>query len=257
MKRIAEVILLVMAATVILTVFSRFQGVQAQTPEPQNQDTGSRRTVTVNGTGSVQVTPDRATVNVGVETEAETAEEALQQNNTQMQSLITALVNEGIARENIQTQTVQLFPRYQDQRTGETTAQQVIGYTAINLVMVTVDNIDNLGGLLDTIVQAGGNRIQGIIFTVSDPTQAMNEARSAAMEQARQKAEQLATLAEGELGEVTAISETSFTPGPVFGRGGMFAAEKAADVPIEPGTQIVEVNLQVVWALTGGAAESQ
>jgi len=211
----------------------------------------NRRTITVTGTGTVQVTPDRAIINVGVESEAETAAEALQQNNQQMQSLITALTDAGVASEDVQTQTVQLYPRYQDQ-TGEATSPQVVGYTAINLISVNVDDIDSVGSLLDTIVQAGGNRIQGITFQVADPAPAMDDARVSAMEQARQKAEQLATLADGTLGEIVSINESSFAPPPFFGRGGMFAAEQAADVPIEPGTQNVEVNLQVTWALSGG-----
>lgn len=257
MKRVGEVLLLIAAAMVILSVFSGFQGVQARAAQPQVQATPNvedsmNRTVSVSGSGRVSVTPDEATITIGVETRAETAAEALEQNNEQMQALITTLTGEDIAREDIRTQDLQLYPQYREV-TDPTSVPQVVGYNATNTLLVTVRDLAQLGTMLDAAVQAGSNRIYGIQFSVSDQVAATDQARSQALADARHKAEQLATLVNGTLGEVISVTESSQVPVPFYGGGGGVQMDRAAaEVPIEPGSQLVEVTLQVVYALNSG-----
>lgn len=205
----------------------------------------SQRTVSVNGVGQVQAEPDRAVIRVGVQTEAESASRALSQNNNQMQDVIDALREEGVAAQDIQTQTFRLNPIRETPR-PEGDIPEITGYMATNIVEVRVEDIDNLGNLLDTAIQAGGNTIEGIQFEVSDPSDLVDQAREAAMNDAQNKAEQLAELAGAQLGDVFTISESSRTPVPV-GRGG--AAQLEAAAPVEPGTQTVTVDVQVTWLL--------
>jgi uncharacterized protein YggE len=124
------------------------------------------------------------------------------------------------------------------------------GYTATNLVGVRVRALDALGGILDAAVQAGGNRIEGIRFEASDPAAPLDQAREAAWNDAQHKAEQLARLAGVELGEVLTISESGRGPQPIVEQ--FVAAEAPAAVPIEPGSQTIEVDLQVIWNVRGG-----
>lgn len=191
------------------------------------------------------MTPDLAVVMLGVQTDADTAGKALTQNNDQMQSVLTALRNAGIANTDIRTTAVQLYPRYNPNPT-EAQTNQVVGYTASNTVEVIVRGMDNLGSVLDDTVKAGGNQIQGIRFDISDSTSAMDDAREAAMADATRKGQQLAGLANGSLGAVVSIVENSNEPIP-FAGGARQAIDSA--VPISPGQQTVTVTIQVTWEL--------
>ena len=212
------------------------------TPPPIATVTGITRTITTTGIGSASTTPDQAVINIGVETNADTAAEALSQNNEQVQSLLDALTTAGVARADIQTTNVSLYPRY-DQADGATPA--VTGYTASNTVQVRVRNLNNLGSLLDASVRAGGNIINSVRFEVSDPSAQLTQARQAAVQDARQKADQLARLVNAQLGGVISITEHSGQAAPIFqdGLGG------ASAVPIEPGSQNIQVIVEVTWLM--------
>lgn len=193
----------------------------------------AQRTISVSGSGQTQAQPDQATIRLGVQTQAESAEQALAENNSKIQSLLNALRQVGIAPADIQTQAIQLHPRYTEQP-QQGVAQTLAGYTANNIVVVTVKNLDNLGELLDAAVNAGGNTIEGINLEISDSAALVDQAREAAMQDAKHKAEQLASLAGTSLGQVLTISETSNPPRPVA-QASLAMADVQA-VPIEPGT---------------------
>jgi len=214
-------------------------------PEAQATETVTR-TVQVNGTGEVQTQPDTAVVSLGVQTEGDTAQAALNQNNTRMQSLLATLEEADIPARNIQTQTLRLAPRYEFNNDNRT----LVGYTATNMVEVRLDNLDNLGTLLDQAVQDGANSIENIRFEVNNPVAVTDRARQSAFQNARHKAEQLADLVDTELGTVMDIRETSSIPGPVV-RTQELAANAAA-VPISPGSQTVTVEIQITWTLITG-----
>jgi hypothetical protein len=207
-----------------------------------------QRTVSVSGSGTVSAPPDEVVLRLGVETMAETASEALSQNSEQMEAVIAALTEAGEPQENVQTQTVQLRPRYEtpQRETGPAEERELVGYVASNIVEARTSDLEAVGRLLDEAVQAGANRVEGIRFEVSDPGELLDQAREAAWQDAENKAQQLATLAGVELGEVLSINESTTAPRPV-GLGG--AVEREAAVPIEPGTEDIQVDLQVTWSL--------
>ena len=207
------------------------------------------RTINVSGTGQVSAQPDVAVVTLGVQTEAEEAAAALSQNSQQMQALVSAMEDAGIATEDIKTQAIRLYPRYEQSQNGQGQSD-LIGYTATNMVEVRLRDLESVGEILDTAVQAGGNRIESIGFEVSDPAQYMDQAREAAWNDALHKAEQLANLAGAELGIVLTISESGRGPQPVVEQPVM-AADAAAAVPVQPGNQTIEVDLQVTWSIDG------
>lgn len=218
-----------------------------------------QRTVSVTGSGVVKAPPDEAIIVVGVQTDAKTASDAMSQNSKQMQAVIDVLQKANIATADIQTQTLQLFPRYaeptpvpqaqaQPQATPQATPEnRVLGYTATNTVQVTVRKLDNLGTILDQVVTAGSNTIQGISFDISNQSQFMDQAREAAMKDALHKAQQLASLANVKLGTVVSINETSNAPVPF--QAALSSPRAAASVPVSPGTQEVTVMVQATWEL--------
>jgi uncharacterized protein YggE len=233
---------MVVLLVTMLALQPQYGPVSAQTGgnEPQ-------RTINVSGTGQASAVPDIAVVTLGVQTEAEQASAALSQNNERMQAVINAVKEAGVAQEDIQTQAIQLQPRLEQPRPQEVTPPNVVGYVATNTIQVTVRKLDNLGQMLDAAVQAGSNLIENISFQVSDPAELLDRAREAAWQDAQHKAEQLAKLAGAKLGDVLTINESSSTPIPVVVER---AAAPAAAVPIQPGTQMIEVDIQVTWALS-------
>jgi uncharacterized protein YggE len=142
---------------------------------------------------------------------------------------------------------VGLHPLYSEAATPAS-APEVIGYTAINNVEVRVRELDQLGDLMDTAVSAGGNTISGVRFTIGETADLQDQARQAAVEDAREKAEKLADLAGVSLGPVLSISEGGVSPMPVFGAD--IGLGGGGALPVEPGAETVSVTVQVTWVLT-------
>lgn len=243
-----------MNAIILVVIMSVFLSILGLTNEQgkvnaQSTNTESTRTISVSGSGEVQTQPDLAIIDVGVQTEDESAQSALDENNTRTEALMDALDGAGIPEENIQTTRFQLIPNYRYDNENDT--QTLIGYSVSNIVQVQTNDLDALGVLLDLAVDAGANTIQNIRFEVSDPESIANQAREAAVEDARNKAEQLAKLTGSALGIVMSIHETSSNPVPV--ERPAFAAE-AAGVPIEPGGYRLNISVEITWMLTNSTA---
>jgi uncharacterized protein len=233
----------------LLAGCSGMTGVPAETSTQfmaQEPDGEELRTVQVSGVGEGQVDPDTAVVLLGVETQNETAQAALEENNAGMQALMDTLVEAGVPSENIQTRTIRLTPRYEFNETNNSTT--LTGYKASNTVEVRTDDLETLGVLLDQAVNAGAITIEGIRFEVSDPGNAIDQIRETAVENARHKAEQLAALTGATLGPILEIRESSSPPVPVV-RGIEAPAESVASVSVSPGTQTISVLVEVTWVL--------
>jgi uncharacterized protein len=229
-------------ATAVMFLASFTAPAAAQTEQPVNE---ALRTVQVSGRGQVMAEPDRAIVRFGVQTEADSAQDALAENSEQMTAVISATLEAGVAEADIQTSGFQLQPQYDAGPDG--TNPELTGYRASNIVQVTVRDLEQIGELLDTVVSAGSNTIEGIQFEVSDQADMQAAAREAAIEDARQRAEQLAELTGAELGPVQTIMETAgFGPAPLATT---FNESFAASVPVQPGTQAIETIVQVTWLL--------
>jgi uncharacterized protein YggE len=206
-------------------------------------------TVSVSGHGDVNVPPDTASVNIGVDIIAQTLDEAQDQATAQATAVIEALAAAGIAREDIQTEyySVNILRDYSE----NADPTLITGFEIINQLRVTVRDTDQLGELLDAAVSAGANSIYGVTFYVEDQTAAASEARVEAVANAREKAEELAAAAGMSLGPVVAISEgVSPMISPVYpmARGGGMAAAESA-VPVEPGSTTVAVDVTMTFEL--------
>lgn len=234
----------VLVGSLLALLFVGGFSASAQQIQPQDDDRPVR-TVSVSGVGEVQAVPDQVVIQIGVETEAESAESALEDNNEKTASLLDTLENAGIPAVNIQTQRINLNPVYDfDNSDGSRT---LTGYQVSNIVEVRTDDLDGVGSLLDAAVGAGANTIQGIRFEVTDTADLVADAREAAVQQAVEKAMQLADLTGASLGPVLTINESGGQPEPIL-RQAEFAAGEA-DVPIRPGTSSIRVNVQITWEL--------
>jgi uncharacterized protein YggE len=207
------------------------------------------RTLSAAGTGTANLVPDIAYLYFGVHTEKLTATEAVAENNTQTQTVIQALTEFGIDAKDIRTSNFSIWPmdKY-DPASGMPTGEKT--YAVDNTVYVTVRDLETLGDLLDTVVQAGANTVQSIQFDVADKDEALKTARAEAVKDAAEKAQELAAAAGVELGELQSVSFLDNQNYPIFeGRGGGGAASEAAAVPIQPGQLTFTVTVNVSYEI--------
>ncbi len=217
-------------------------------------------TISVAGRGKISALPDLAEINVGVATQAPTAQQALAANSEAMATLQALLKERGVAAKDIQTTQIQVNPQYSQPRPQLSSVQQaefvprIVGYRVDNSVQVTSRQIAKLGTLLDALVQAGANQVHGIQFRVDEPEKLLDEARKRAMTDARRKAEQLAGEAGVVLGTAISIREEGASMPPPMPYGsmpgmGMMAAERS--VPVAAGEQEISVSVQVIYEMKG------
>ncbi len=203
--------------------------------------TGMRQ-ITVVGSGEVKVTPDTASVQIGVETTAPTTQEALAQNTDQANAIIAKIKELGVAEKDIQTSGFNIYPTY------DTNGREVTGYTVSNQVNVTIRDLAKAGSLLDQVVQAGANRIYGVSFSVADTAAALGQARDKAVADAKARAEQLAQQAGASIGQVLVITENVGSvpvPMPMMDR----AVAQGAAVPVQAGEQAYSAQVQITYEL--------
>lgn len=202
--------------------------------------------LSVTGDGSVPVTPDIAEVDGGVATEAKTAREATELNNTAMTEVMKALKNAGVNEKDIRTTRLSLSPQYPPNRSLPT---QIVGYRATNHVRVKLRELAKAPIVLDTMIAAGANEIGGISFFVSDPSKPLDKARIEAMADARRKAEIYARAAGVSLGTPLQIVEEGASAPSAFRQGVAMRAAAPMATPVEPGEQTLRVSVSVTYQI--------
>lgn len=208
----------------------------------------ARPQLTVSGTGTVRLTPDLATINLGVVTQDTDVAQAVAANNLTAQAITDAVKGLGVAPEDVRTAYFNVSPQPQYDQTGTPTGQTI--YWVNNTLIVTLRQIDQLGALLQAVVDAGANNINGVSFDVADKSQAEEQARQAAMEDAEARATRLATAAGAALGELVSIYAGTSTYGTVsYVEAAVASADSSGAVPIAPGTFDVRIDLTVSYAL--------
>lgn len=200
-------------------------------------------------TGEVNRVPDLAIISAGVVTRAQTASQAISQNAQQMQRVVAALRRAGVAERDIQTSSINLNPEY---RYVENQPPVLTGYQASNQVNVRFRNIGESGEILDALVAQGANQINGPTLTIDKPEAALDEARRAAIDVARQRAQLYAQATGKRVGRILAISESPGAGRPYPMPMAEFAQRGAAadaSTKIVPGEQTLSVTLSVTFEL--------
>ncbi len=203
----------------------------------------------VSGTGEVAVAPDVVNIRLGIEAQQETVARAQSDAAAAMDRVMTALRSGGIAEQDVQTQSFSIRQITRWDRDLE--KEIIIGYRVSNDVLVKVWEVGRAAALIDAVVVAGGDfiRIDGISFTVDDPTPFHVEARRQAMADAAAKATELAELAGVRLGKATFISESSAGQPPLPMLAEMAVMSAAVSTPISPGEVEIRVTVQVVYEI--------
>ena len=237
-----KLIVAVTIAAVGLAAAAAFAGVER--PEAAHGTAAQQRpaneTVTVTGTGEVEAVPDEAQLSLGVNTNADTAREAMEENAERMRRVILALREAGIAERDIRTEEVSLSPRYRE--------ETLDGYTASNTVAAK-SGIGELVEALDAAVSAGANHTYGLSLVNSKRDELYRKALADAVGDARSKAEALAAAGGFGVGDVVRVEEGASEPPVLYDSYAPTAMARAAKAPIEPGTNEIAATIQVTFAI--------
>lgn len=209
--------------------------------------------LTVSAEGRATRAPDLAVFSAGVASTGKTAGEALSANAADMNRVIAALKRAGVADRDIQTSNLSLNPVYAEQlrlpdgRTDDT-PPRITGYQVSDTVIVRQRNLAEFGKVIDTLVSAGANQVNGPSFQVDNSDAATDEARIDAVRKARSRAELYARAAGLKLVRVLTISESGgFSPPVPMYRMAVNAA--AAPTPVAPGEVAQNVTVAVQFEL--------
>ncbi len=216
--------------------------------------TEPRPSITVNGNGKVVYVPDMGYIHVGVSSDAWTAAEAWKKNEKIVKKIFEALKQHGVEEKDLKTSNLSLQPRYLYKPNEE---PQFLGYTASYDLSVTVRDLDQMGTLLDSMVDAGANRNMSISFGCSKFDELLDEARAKAVAEARKKANLYVTGAGAKLGDVLGISDTPYYPPQYYRVDALAVKEGKAPLPVAPGEQELTVTITITWAIDNSKIDLQ
>lgn len=235
-----------MAAGLILLAVGSAGVASSQTLPPVPGGPVARdRTITVTGDGTVDATPDRASVSLSVIVQRPTAQEAQQQSAATMAQIVRAVVAAGIPQTAIRTSAVSLYPQRRPDSGG---TGPITGYQAVNRVVVTVDDITRVGQAVDAGVGAGANGVDSVSWTLRDATPYRTQALRLAVQSAQATANAIASAAGVGPLRLLRIEQVGAAVYPRVGIGMMQAAPAApAPTPVLPGTMPVSVQVRAVF----------
>jgi uncharacterized protein len=163
-------------------------------------------TISMTGQGEVRAAPDTVTLTAGVTAQAPTAAAALAANSSRMAAVMAALKQQGVSDKDMQTANFSVSPQYAGNNDSQ--PQRLIGYQVTNEVQVRLEDVRKLGAVLDSLVLAGSNQMNGINFGVRDTAELLTQARNLAVADATAKAQVYAKAAGVSLGPILSISES-------------------------------------------------
>lgn len=211
-----------------------------------------RPSISVAAQGSTRITPDRATIQIGVLSRGASASAASAENARVAQRIIAAIKAVGIGADQISTVNYSVNPEY---RQTENRSPEISGYSVHNTVVVDVRQIDQVGRVIDASLGAGANMINSLDFYASNTEDARRAALAAAVEKARLDAEVIARAAGGTLGGLAEASVGAYMipmrrENVQMMRGDVAMAPPPT--PVEPGTELLSVQVMTRWYFVGG-----
>jgi uncharacterized protein YggE len=223
----------------VLVLLAQAVPAQASDPPPPS--------ITVIGQGLVAAVPDMARVTAGVVTQGRNAKEANDANSAQMTAAINGLKAAGIAARDIATLNYGIQPLYTQQPGPRNEPPRISGYQVSNTLSIRVRDLARLGDILDRLVSLGINQVGGIELTLAEPQAKLDEARRAAVADARRKATLYAEALNVRLGRVLAVGENGQErPVPMVMRSQAMAADR---VPIEAGEREMGATVSVTFEI--------
>ena len=195
--------------------------------------------------GEIKVAPDRANIQISVQTRAATAAAAANENATKQSAVIAALRALGLSADDISTINYNVYP---EQRYEPNKEPVIIGYNVTNTVSVDVRKLSQVGPVIDAALSKGANMITSLQFYASNTEDARRTAIASAVQKARADAEAAARAAGGSVGgllEITVGAYSAPPPRPMMRVSAAMADQ--AQTPINPGEQTLSVDVSTRW----------
>jgi uncharacterized protein YggE len=219
----------------IVALFSAGGSAQAPSERP------APPLIRVTAEATVTAQPDQARIDIGVTTQAQTAQAAAAGAAQRLEMVLAKLRRALGAGAEIQTVSYSLNPDYRYPKEGG--SPTITGYTATNILRVTLNDLSRIGRAIDAASQSGANRIHRLQFTLKDEQAAQSQALRAAAVKARAQAEALAQALGLKIKRVLSVVESGAGVQPIMRDVALQRGEAAASTPIEPGT--IELRAEV------------
>jgi uncharacterized protein len=171
---------------------------------PEVQGQVKERTITVNGQAEIRVAPDEVLLTVGVETNNVDIAGARAENDERIRAIVEAATREGVGREHVKTEFLDIQPRYQDEHTARRT---FVGYFARRSLSITLRDVSRFESLLSAVLTAGANFIHGVDFRTTELRKHRDAARASAIRAAREKAADMAAALGVQVGAPVTVQE--------------------------------------------------
>jgi uncharacterized protein YggE len=232
-----------------------------QPPRPERDMLPAYPVLTATGRGEVSVAPDRAVVRVGAVAQEKDAAAAQARVNDIVQRVIEEVQTLGVKKEAVKTSRVSLQPVYSNEmpprpfdpnqpNPPQPRAPEVVGYRASNVIEIRLDDLNQVGAVIDAGMKSGANTIEGVDFQLANDTRSTQDALRKAAEAARAKAEAMAGALGLKLAGVVEVTEGNVQRiMPMMGRAVMAMSAKQGGAPIEPGEVKVEGEVTVTYRL--------
>lgn len=207
----------------------------------------TQRSIRVQGAGGIDARPNQAVVLAAVVDQEARAGDALEANSRKMGGVLKKLTEFAVAETDIRTRGFSVTPIFERRQAG-TATPRIIAYRVVNRIEVKVRALGRIGALLDALIAAGTDRLDGIQFSITEPAPLADKARLRAMADARRKAELYAQAAGVRVGRVLEIAEQGVS----VARPRLMQATEMrarAAVPVSPGEQRVSANVTVVYEI--------
>jgi len=208
--------------------------------------------IAVTGRGEVKVSPDRATIQISVQTRGSTAAAAAAENANKQQAVLAALRALGLGSDQLSTINYNVYP---EQRYQEGKEPVIVAYNVTNTILAEVRKLTQVGPAIDAALSHGANMITSLQFYASNTEAARRTAIATAIEKARADAEAAAKAARGTLGTLLEINVGPYSPPPprpmmmMKEAGGRLAS---ADTPISAGEETLAVEVSTRWRFIPG-----
>ncbi len=255
---------LVLPGFLLLTVTVIFVGVitanQLKERNYIGMDLEKERTVSVSGEGRVFAKPDIANVTFSVINEAQTANEAMEENSRKMNEVIDFLKNQEIKESDLKTTGVNVNPRYEYRQVRDTDfyppqgERVLVGYQARQSLEVKIRDLNKTGLIIEGAINAGADQTSGLVFDIENKEKLENEARETAIKDAQEKAKKLASKLGVKLEKIISYSESSRVPylARDFSKMVMESAEmqeKSPEMEVEPGENEIKINVNIGYEI--------
>ena len=206
-------------------------------------------TLNLSAYGESKLTPDMATISLGVATEAGTAARALSDNAARMNQVMAALKAQGVALKDIRTSSLNLNAQYAYEQ-GQ--APRLTGYHAADQITVTVRDLTKVGAIADSTVGAGANQVNGVSFGLADPSAAADAAREQAVRALAAKADLYARAAGYRVARLVSLSEggpEGYRPQQVPMQVTAMARVQNVPTTVTPGELTIRIDISGLYEL--------